>query len=268
MTNTGKALIVGLVLVDLAFVSYLMIPKDDERSKANPEAELTQSTGYAGVDPRIDDDTHVTEGSVIHAPLSAIATGKIAGGGNTAQAPAAQQPPVQAAIAQQPQPSRSPQKQAAPATRSTEVREVYAAKNPAPQTTRAYDDPGRHGSNPVAAALTQQLVEESAKPDPSLPMPTAPMPSMQLSQPARSAPDYQTRHGSNPVAAAMTQQLVNESAKPDPSLPMPSPAQRPPIYQDGSHGSNAIGAAMTQDLVRQSATVSPSSQQAPRSGTQ
>ncbi len=252
MTNTGKALIVGLVLIDLGFVSYLMFPKDDERSKAAPEAEVTQSTANAAIDPRFG-GTHVTEGSVIHAPSPTTGTGKIANAGNTAPAP----------IAQAPQAPKQPQKQPAPATPSAQVRETVAAKPvPAPQSVRARGDLSPHGSNPVAAAMTQALVNESAKPDPSLPLPSQP-----LAPPVRSAPDHQDRHGSNPVAAAMTQQLVRESAKPDPSLPMPPPMQSAPSNQD-RNGSNAVAAAMTQQLVRESAKVSPASQPVPRSGTQ
>lgn len=307
MTNTGKALIVGLVLLDLGFVSYLMIPKDDEQSKKAPEAELTQSAVKAGVDTRFD-DTHVTEGSVIRTPQSTTAAGKIASAGKTAQA---SQPPKQPQVVQQApataapevretfaaKPVPAPQQQAAVATAPAQVREAFAANPiqapqpqmpppqqrpqsapatapaqarasfaakpvPAQQYARARDDLNRHGSNPVAAALTQQLVSESAKPDPSLPMPTMP-----LTPPVRTAPDYQDRHGANPTAAAMTQQLVRESAKPDPSLPMPPAVQSPPIYQD-SHGSNSVAAAMTQELVRKSAGVNPTSQPVPHSGTQ
>jgi hypothetical protein len=48
--------------------------------------------------------------------------------------------------------------------------------------------------------MTAQLVKESAKPDPSLPLPP----------PTHSGP---TGRSSNPVAAAMTDQLVRESSK-------------------------------------------------------
>jgi len=228
MTNIGKALIVGLVLIDLGFVSYLMLPKDDEKSKKEPDAEVTQSSVNAGVDPRFD-DTHVTAGSVIHAPPATSATGKAANAGNTVQvpavpapapqAPAPQAPVAQAPAPQAPPPPKQPQIQPAPATRSaTVVHETVAAKPiPAPQSARARDD--------------------------------------------------LSRHGSNSVAAAMTQQLVKESSKPDPSLPLPPPVQNAPASQD-HHGSNPVGAAMTQELVRQSATVSPASQPAPRSGMQ
>lgn len=286
MTNTGKALIVGLVLIDLGFVSYLMLPKDDEQSRKAPEAELTQSMGNAGFDPRLD-DTHVAEGSVIRTPQSTTAIGKIASASNTAQA---QQPPrqtqtqtqqvqqmqrapataapvaretVAANSIQAPQPQMPPPTQPTPATAPAQARQSFAAKPiPVPRSARAHDDLGRHGSNPIAAALTQELVNESAKPDPSLPLP-----SMPLAPPLQTTPNYQGSHGANPVAAAMTQQLVRESAKPDPSLPLPPPVQTTPDYQ-GSHGANPVAAAMTQELVRQSAKVSPDSRPAPRSGTQ
>jgi hypothetical protein len=79
---------------------------------------------------------------------------------------------------------------------------------------RARDDLTRHGSNAVAAAMTEQLVRESSKPDPSLPMPP----------PMQAAPTSQDHRGSNPVAAAMTQELVRESARVNAASQGPAPS--------------------------------------------
>ncbi|MBB5418056.1 hypothetical protein [Paraburkholderia atlantica] len=94
------------------------------------------------------------------------------------------------------------------------------------QTTqgRRRDDTHPNGANPVAAMLTDQLVKESSKPDPSLPMPsgvTVPMPSDNGPGPGPSV----GRGSTNPVASAMTDKLVRESSKVGPTQP---PAE-PPI---------------------------------------
>jgi hypothetical protein len=99
---------------------------------------------------------------------------------------------------------------------STEVQPSVRTKSkPAPRAEqprgRKHDDSRRGGSNQVSAALTAQLVKESAKPDPSLPLP--PGGSSHLGKSGRS---------SNPVASAMTDQLVRESSKVDLSAPAQS----------------------------------------------
>ncbi|SIT47548.1 conserved hypothetical protein [Paraburkholderia ribeironis] len=72
---------------------------------------------------------------------------------------------------------------------------------------RKHDEPPRRGSNQVSAAMTAQLVKESSKPDPSLPLPPN---SSYKGTPGKS---------SNPVAAAMTDQLVRESSRVNPAPP-------------------------------------------------
>ncbi|MEZ0606471.1 hypothetical protein ACAX43_30745 [Paraburkholderia sp. IW21] len=79
-----------------------------------------------------------------------------------------------------------------------------------PRTESRRDSLRRHGSYSVAAAMTDELVKESAQLDPALPPPA---------QPSRNDP---YRPGSNPIAAAMTDQLVRQSAKLDPALPPPN----------------------------------------------
>lgn len=192
MTNTGKALIIGLVLIDLGVVGYLLVPKGERTTAANGATDgtvATSSVSAAVVGPRAS-DTHVVAGSVLPtAPSSAQSSGEIA------------------AVA----PLTPPRKPAAHAVKPATVNASVETKPAAPQTGDvAHGDLNRQGSNPVAAAMTDALVKESAKPDPSLPMPTAPPPS----EPSV-ARDGPTPRGSNPVAAAMTQELVKQSARVD-----------------------------------------------------
>ncbi|MFM0674239.1 hypothetical protein [Paraburkholderia sediminicola] len=201
MTNTGKALIIALVLVDVGFISYQLLPKGN-RSEVAPEALTTNSVTTAAVDPRVD-GTHVTAGNVVSTSPSANNTGETAG----APLPSKSGPVANHAQTEaRPQGQRHKQPGRAPA--SAETNESVAAKaNTAQPIGRARDDLTRHGSNAVAAAMTEQLVRESSKPDPSLPMPPA-----QAAQ-TQAAPTSQDHRGSNPVAAAMTQELVRESAR-------------------------------------------------------
>jgi hypothetical protein len=149
-------------------------------------------------------DTHVTAGSVIGAAaLSA----------NTVTDPKQSANGTVVAV------SGSPVNDAVPLPRAnTRPRESVAVRSyvesktdPALRSEGTRDGLHRHGTNPVAAAITDELVKESAKLDPALPPPAQP-----------SSRDDSYRPGSNPVAAAMTEQLVRESAKLDPSLPPPN----------------------------------------------
>ncbi|MFM0224037.1 hypothetical protein [Paraburkholderia dipogonis] len=197
MTNTGKALIIALVLVDVGFISYQLLPKGN-RSEAPPEAVTANSVTTTAVDPRVD-GTHVSAGNVVSTSPSANNTGEIAG----APLPSKSGPVARNAQTEAPPPA-SRHKQPGRAPASAETGESVAAKaNTAQPIGRARDDLTRHGSNAVAAAMTEQLVRESSKPDPSLPMPPA----------TQAGPTSQDHRGSNPVAAAMTQELVRESAR-------------------------------------------------------
>ncbi|WCM23863.1 hypothetical protein NDK50_23755 [Paraburkholderia bryophila] len=192
MTNTGKALIIGLVLIDLGVVGYLLVPKGERTNAASGAtggAVATSSVSAAVVGPRAS-DTHVVAGSVLPTtPSSAQSGGEIA------------------AVA----PLSPPRKPSAHAVKPVTINASGETKTTGPQTADgAHGDISRQGSNPVAAAMTDALVKESAKPDPSLPMPTAPPPP---EPPA--ARDGPYPRGSNPVAAAMTQELVKQSARVD-----------------------------------------------------
>lgn len=213
MTNTGKALIIALVLVDVGFISYQLLPKGDH-SEAAPDAVTANSVTPAAGGSRVD-GTHMSAGNVMSSSPSANTTGEVTA------APLAVKPAANANDAQaqtRPQTSRRKQPGRAPAT--AEIRESIAAKtDTAPPAVRARDDLTRHGSNAVAAAMTEQLVKESSKPDPSLPMPP------QTPMPTPAAPVSQDHRGSSPVGAAMTQALVRESARVNPaSSQAPAPA--------------------------------------------
>jgi len=132
---------------------------------------------------------------------SQVATGRI---DSAAQLAAQAKPKTQPAAQQKAQPKPGPR------IDRTQQPRRYAA------------EPHPNGSNPVAALLTDQLVRESSKPDPSLPMPSGiSVPSLETQAPVG--------RSSNPVASAMTEQLVRESSKVAPI--QRQPMQQPPILQ-------------------------------------
>ncbi|MBC8722015.1 hypothetical protein F6X37_10520 [Paraburkholderia sp. 31.1] len=73
--------------------------------------------------------------------------------------------------------------------------------------------------------LTEQLVKESAKPDPSLPMPSGVTVPLQSASPPGAGAG--SGRGTNPVASAMTDRLVRESSKVGPT----QSAAEPPIIK-------------------------------------
>ncbi|WP_175049270.1 hypothetical protein [Paraburkholderia sediminicola] len=207
MRNVRTSLIVGVLLLELVFGAFLLLQKS-HRSTVDPDPAPGDSTELAVTSPR-SGDIHVTAGSVIGAaPLS----------GNTVT------DPRQSANGTVVTVSGSPVDDAVPLPRAnTRPRESVAVRgyaesktNPMWRTDGTRDSLRRHGSNPVAAAITDELVKESAKLDPALPPPA------QVQIQAQATHDDSYRPGSNPVAAAMTDQLVKESAKLDPSLPPPN----------------------------------------------
>lgn len=271
MTNTGKMMIVGLLVVDAGVAGYLLYPRDDQAPAVT--GAVTRSVSGA-VESQPQTDTRAIGGSVRPAqPVSppapradiannvAIAPQSAASqpeSATPAPAPAPAPAPTQAqalapapaqslpATAATPAPSVTPDAgqtasgridNAAPAAvaRDRSKLQSYAQQRAQSrpqygpridQTTqgRRRDDTHPNGANPVAAMLTDQLVKESSKPDPSLPMPsgvTVPMPSDNGPGPGPSV----GRGSTNPVASAMTDKLVRESSKVGPTQP---PAE-PPI---------------------------------------
>src|SRR6266571_1454035 len=76
MTNIGKTLITGVLLVELGFASYLLFPKGDQ-STPEADAGMGNSAVTAGVDSRFA-TAHVTAGSVVGAAPPARSTSSIA----------------------------------------------------------------------------------------------------------------------------------------------------------------------------------------------
>jgi hypothetical protein len=216
MRNVRTSLLVGVLLVELVFGVFLLSHKSrrpgvDTDVATNNSAEWIAAAAQVG-------DTHVSAGSVIGAtPLSsntteaAAGSGQLTGGAIVAQSAAPARDT--GGVRDTKEVTRGPR----PDTRLRESVAFHSAAESktgsVPRTDSRRDSLHRHGWNPVAAALTDELVKESAKLDPSLPPPA---------QPSRSDP---YRPGSNPVAAAMTDQLVRESTKLDPALPPPDPPE-------------------------------------------
>ena len=235
MMNTRKILmIIGGLLLGAAGTTYLMLLQADRREMAEVTAATDESARPPVVDSRVSD--HVTEGSigqsklpgaitkstaiaqqsVVPAPAPALAVAPAPMTATPASSPAAAQ------VTGQPKPEAQPKQAPSEAVASVNVQDLGAPKVvPAQHAQRGRDGLDRRaittqGSNPVAAAMTDQLVRESAKLDPSLPPPD-----MSAARAAMDQRSSKPRTGSNPVAAAMTDQLVRESAKLDPSLPPP-----------------------------------------------
>jgi hypothetical protein len=246
MTNTGKTLIIGLVLADLVICAYLLYPREEKKSSAPVDAVLTAPdaaesrsreshmiagsiVGAASPGANANNANAATDVSRVNVRPSAPAAPTVAPSPQTpavpvapatnmANVPATDMPPQ--AQPQQPQPQSQQPQQSLQVQQAQQAQaqqpQRYSAK---PRTTqradesRGHDDLRRHGSNDVGALMTELLVRESAKLDPSLPPPPPPPPTDR---------DQVNRRSSNPVAAAMTDQLVKESAKVAPA----SAAQR------------------------------------------
>jgi hypothetical protein len=172
MTNTAKLLIAGVLLVELGLAAYLLFPKDDQQTvetdagMSNPA--ITAIT--AGVDSEFG-DAHVAAGSVVRAAPPTRSTDDIAGAplpssvGNVAPEPG----PAAMDVTEGPRPKAESQQQPGHTLQSADVRKSVGSKAaPAPRTERRRDD-GLHrpGSNEVGAAMTDELVRESAHLNPA-----------------------------------------------------------------------------------------------------
>ena len=204
MTNTGKMLIIGLLVIDLGVAGYLLFPKE-ERPAAATGTVIRSATTAAGFDPR-SSEAHVAAGSVVRTAPPVSGTDNLAApppSPDTTVAPTVTLAPDSGQVAKQ---AANGPWSATGTIASAEVQpSAHAKPKPAPhvEPVHAYkhDEPHRDGSNSVSAAMTAQLVKESAKPDPSLPLPP------------NSGSGPTTGRGSNPVASAMTDQLVRQSSK-------------------------------------------------------
>lgn len=219
MRNIGKALVVGLVLAEVAFAVYLLSPKNDPSTR-DPGA-VTDGSAALASDKVQSGTLQVTAGHANGAPSPGASTDDAAR--VPAQIPAQS---VQGHITSAPAPEPStehtaqlPQQPAQPrpqTVRTPAVATVLAGNDSKTATIvqpgRGRDGLHRRDSSSVSSSATDELVRESAKLDPALPPPE---PFVHDDQPHR---------GSNAVGAAMTEQLVRESAKLDPALPPPNPS--------------------------------------------
>ncbi|MDR6412580.1 hypothetical protein [Paraburkholderia terricola] len=243
MRNTGKVLVVALVLAEVAFGAYFLTHNEDQSA---PPADVTATATTATAGSRLD-GTHITAGSVAGTAQpapgvdTAARTAQPAPATNNAARTVQPAPskdvlaraPTQSQVGsiapetdlsakrpvQAPQPKTQPRQELAraPAPAPVEASASVAAKpGTVPPSARARDNLSRQnpGSNAVASSFTDQLVKESAKLDPSLPPPSPSAPPL--------VRDDRSRRGPNPVAAALTDQLVRESSKLDPALPPPN----------------------------------------------
>jgi hypothetical protein len=213
MTNTGKALIAGVFLVGLGFASLRLFPKG-EPSTTETGSGINSSATTAVLVPRVG-DAHVAVGSVVHAVPNDGSTDDVAiapqpsPGGTVAHAPGT--PATH--LLKEPRPEALPHQRPAHTLESAHVEESFGSKaGPGPRVEREGDGLHRQGSNQVSSAMTDELVRESAKLDPSLPPPSG------------ASGNGQYRRGSNPVAAAMTDQLIRDSTRLNHA---PQPANRP-----------------------------------------
>jgi hypothetical protein len=167
MTNTAKSLIAGVLLVELGLASYLLFPKDDQQT-VETDAGTNSSAMTAVVDPRFS-DAHVAAGSVVRAAPPTRSTDDITGAplpapvGNVAPVPG----PAAMDFTEGPRPEAQSHQQPAHPLESADARKSVGSKAaPVPRIERRRDDLHRPGSNQVGAAMTDELVRESAKLNP------------------------------------------------------------------------------------------------------
>ncbi|MGF6773610.1 hypothetical protein P3T18_006124 [Paraburkholderia sp. GAS199] len=233
MRNVRTSLIVAVFVVELIFGAFLLLHKSSRSTGSDGDSDGATHAAevMAATDPRFG-NSHVTVGTVavaaqtVNAPAAPVPPIPVTTARPVVVAPVAAQADTSASLAAQvpvTPPSVDGKSYAAHGSRWASRGEVHR------------DGLTRHGSNPVAAALTDELVKESAKLDPDLP-PPEPMNHVDAYQPAAHSDTslQAARSGSNPsgpgssarfnpVASAMTEQLVKESARLDPALPPPDP---------------------------------------------
>jgi hypothetical protein len=168
MTNTAKSFIAGVLLVELGLAAYLLFPKDDQPT-VETDAGMNSPTIATGVDSRFGDG-HVAAGSVVRAAPPTRSTDDITGAplpapvGNVAPVPG----PAAMDFTEGPRPEAQSHQQPAHTLRSADVRKSVGSKAaPVPRIERRRDGLHRPGSNEVAAAMTDELVRESAKLNPA-----------------------------------------------------------------------------------------------------
>jgi hypothetical protein len=238
MTNTGKVLIVGLLVVDLGVAGYLLFPKDER-----PPAATGAVTGSADVitAAKVDlrgDETHMVAGTVDAGTPPAGGTGQLAAvppPQPVTVAPAAPPTPVVQTAPPAPSARPAPAVPAAPAVTVT-TDATDASPTPAPGAKHAGTPPASRTVASGKIKVQPQTAQTKSKPV------------LKTAQTRGHKREEPRRNGMSPLSAAMTAQLVRESAKPDPSLPLPPLTHSEPT----GRSPDPVGSAMTDQLVRES----------------
>jgi hypothetical protein len=212
MTNTSKTLVIAVLLADVAFGAYFLYPRDD-RSTNDRDAATKSSAAFDAAGSRFG-DPHVIAGRVVSAapPVTSTVDTASAPKQSLAANVATKSGPSASGAEQELRPEAQAPQQLGRTPEPVDGPSSFGSKpRPVPRTGNGRDSLHHRGSNPVAAAMTEEQVKESAKLDPA------------LSPPDLRARDPLYRRGSDPVAAAMTDQLVRESSRLGPALPPPNP---------------------------------------------
>ena len=257
MTNTGKVLIIGLLVIDLGVGGYLLFPKDDQ-DPAAPGTVAGDPATAAGLDTPTS-ATHVAAGSVVTSPAVVTTTPPVSGSGS--DQPAMAQPA-------DPRPLDAPAIAVTPVVPATPVSPAAAVATIAPVVPVAPMVPAVNGSTASSLSTGSTYSGRIATHATYQPRATSHTPATvesrrnarSKSKPATQLAgqehgrkhDTAHRRDSKQVSSAMTAQLVRESAKPDPSLPLPPSSRTGP-------SSHPVSAAMTDQLVRESSRVTPAS---------
>ncbi|RKT22512.1 hypothetical protein B0G69_5978 [Paraburkholderia sp. RAU2J] len=252
MTNTGKVLIIGLLVIDVGVAGYLLFPKEEERAPA-ATSEVIASTSTAAADQARASETHVAAGMVVRTLPDGTGSNKLAAVTPVAPAVPATTAAAMTATAIAPRVAATP---VAPVPPTTAPTPAMAATPPTPATTATPTTPPatRQAANGSQSATRTVVASTNVQPSAR----TKSKAASRAGQTRGSKHDDSRRRGSNEVSAALTAQLVKESAKPDPSLPLP-PAGSSHVGKSG-RSSNPVASAMTDQLVRESSRVNAPSQ--------
>ncbi|MFT4065739.1 hypothetical protein [Paraburkholderia sp.] len=258
MTNTGKVLVIGLLVIDAGVAGYLLFPKDEQRAPtatgvvvgsvddpAPPDSPGGSARATGGVVmPEVPAKPALPPAPA--APVNPVTPPGAAD--KLAMAPPSPALPAADSVPPQPAPpavdSTAP---TSPAPAPTTATAVAPARSVAPDSGQVAA--GRIANAAPPAAHAAASAHTKPQPGPRR---------IEQAQAHRRAGQHP--NGSNPVAALLTDQLVRESAKPDPSLPMPSGIGVQSMQTPPGQGSNPVASAMTDQLVRESSRVAPMQQ--------
>jgi hypothetical protein len=249
MTNTGKLLVIGLLVIDAGVAGYLLFPKEDERPRAVTGTVISSATPVTGGDSRTS-EPHAVTGGVVRTTPPVGGTDEVAATPRSTAATRAPAPTATTAVAVAPVAPVVPVAPATPVLAAPVAPPAPVAPNTGRPTALAANGP-QSATGTVAAAEVQQ------------PAPAKPKPALQADQTHARKHDDPRRNSSNQISAALTAELVKESSKPDPSLPLPPNSGTGNLSDSGPTGGgpNSVASAMTDQLVRESSRVNPSSAQ-------